>query len=365
MIPVRGPITYFVARIAGFLILGWIAIFIASAQVAELGEGAISGETHGDTPAWFAGYPNTALANGHAKIWVAMPDSERGYNRAVRFDRAGMVLFVRTPDGHTCFGPLNDPADHVPSHHDHVAGTAGEFGITAPPGYATAAAGDSFLKIGVGLLRKLDGQPYDFRRPYPLINPGHWRFETSSDRIRMIHDLDSDSGWAYSYVTDVYLSPDGPGFVLQRSLTNRGQYTIRTGHYNHNFVLLDGQGVAPGYAVEFSWPHAPAVERDLGPSARFDGRRLTVERRLGDRAVWLPLVATQPVSDEAWFAEVSAPKGGAAIRLTHKPLPQQTVVFVREPAFSVEPSVAIDLEPGETFHWTAGYTLQRLDEPER
>ena len=40
--------------------------------------------------------------------------------------------------------------------------------------YSETKPGESFLKIGVGILTKPDDQPYTFSRLYPVVNPGKW-----------------------------------------------------------------------------------------------------------------------------------------------------------------------------------------------
>ncbi|MCP4470911.1 MAG: hypothetical protein GY815_09535 [Gammaproteobacteria bacterium] len=96
-------------------------------------------------------FPRIELDNGYLQAAIFLPDAERGYYRGTRFDWSGIIERVDYA-GHRFYAPLH--RQHNPLGHDFVSGPAGEFAMFHPMGFDEAAAGESFVKIGVGLLEK-------------------------------------------------------------------------------------------------------------------------------------------------------------------------------------------------------------------
>src|SRR5689334_67880 len=99
----------------------------------------------GDDP---LSYPHAVLTNGALTLTVLLPDASRGYYRGSRFDWSGLVARAEC-GGHSLFAPWKSP--HDPTDPEGAFGTAEEFGMKGPDGYTEAKAGETFLKIGVGL----------------------------------------------------------------------------------------------------------------------------------------------------------------------------------------------------------------------
>ncbi|MEO6910898.1 MAG: hypothetical protein ABI158_08240 [Edaphobacter sp.] len=45
---------------------------------------------------------------------------------------------------------------------------------TLATGYDAAKPGETFLKPGVGVLRRIDSKPYSFSTAYPIVDGGTW-----------------------------------------------------------------------------------------------------------------------------------------------------------------------------------------------
>src|SRR5277367_2879104 len=111
---------------------------------------AVSTLTAADPPQ--ANPPQAAISNGilHAKLYL--PDAVNGYYRATRFDWSGVIASLDF-QGHSYFGvwfPRYDPLLH-----DAITGPVEEYRTgDSALGYADAAAGGTFIRIGVGVLRK-------------------------------------------------------------------------------------------------------------------------------------------------------------------------------------------------------------------
>ena len=108
---------------------------------------------------------SATITNGQVVAKLYLPNEKSGFYRGTRFDWSG-VIHSLTFDGHDYYGPWFTKTD--PSVHDFVyAGadiTAGPCSaITGPVdefkplGWDEAKPGGTFVKIGVGALRKEEG----------------------------------------------------------------------------------------------------------------------------------------------------------------------------------------------------------------
>ena len=76
-------------------------------------------------------------------------------------------------------------------------GPADEFQI--PLGYDEAPVGGTFIKIGVGVLRKAGNARYSAFSKYELVDPGKWSARTGADFVEFTQEL-SDPATGYGYV---------------------------------------------------------------------------------------------------------------------------------------------------------------------
>jgi hypothetical protein len=99
--------------------------------------------------------PSAEIENGVVKAKIHLPDSEKGYYRGTRFDWSGVIASLEHK-GHSYFGVWFDKYD--PKIHDAITGPVDEFlsgdGGTSTLGYDEAAVGGTFMRVGVGLLKK-------------------------------------------------------------------------------------------------------------------------------------------------------------------------------------------------------------------
>ena len=100
--------------------------------------------------------PQVTLSNGLITTTLYLPDTAQGYYRGTRFDWAGAFKSL-DHNGHIYIEQWFENYD--PKMHDAINGPAEEF---TPLGFTDAKPGDTFLKIGVGALRRADDKPYSF-----------------------------------------------------------------------------------------------------------------------------------------------------------------------------------------------------------
>jgi len=297
-------------------------------------------------------YPRLRLTNGKLTVSVMLPDAERGYYRGIRFDRSGIIESVDYA-GHRFYAPLREV--HDPAAHDSVVGPAEEFGIYEPLGYSEARAGESFVKIGVGLLQKANDEAYRFDADYRLLRAGDWRIEQSADRVGFTQRLDGDRGWSYRYRKVVRLLPGLPELVIEHRLENSGEKILDTDHYNHNFTLIDGQAYGPDYRVEL--PFSSGESRDADSLLRMRDKLLEVERPLGESAIWIPLFeGRDPGNYNA--ATIRNRRTGAAVSFRGDAPLERMVFWAVERAVCVEPFIRLRLAPGEVREWSYHYRFE-------
>ena len=174
-----------------------------------------------------ADFPQAQIKNGQIRATLCLPDAHKGYYRGTRFDWSG-VIFSLEYKGHNYYGPWFDKTD--PKVRDFVydgpAIVAGACSaITGPAeefltnnralGYDEAKAGGTFIKIGVGVLRKPDAGNYDRFKLYEMVDPGKWTVKKNSDSIQFTQAVtDPSSGYAYIYRKTVRLTKGKPEMVL-------------------------------------------------------------------------------------------------------------------------------------------------------
>src|SRR5664279_240070 len=127
--------------------------------------------------------PQAEITNGQIRATIYLPDSKNAYYQGVRFDWSGNMSGLEYK-GHNYFGQWF--SKYSPRIHDVIMGPVEDF---TPLDYAETKKGDSFVKIGVGVVYKHDDKPYEFSRYYELLNAGKWSVKKSSDRVLFIHDL--------------------------------------------------------------------------------------------------------------------------------------------------------------------------------
>ena len=117
-------------------------------------------------------------------------------------------------------------------------GPAEEF--QTPLGYDNAKEGDSFVKIGVGVLKKRDDTRYAFANLYDIIDHGKWSVNETANSIEFTQELsDRATGYGYLHKKTIRLLDDKPEMIIEHSLKNTGTLPIKSLLYDHNFTLFD------------------------------------------------------------------------------------------------------------------------------
>lgn len=318
-----------------------------------------------------AEFPRAEISNGlvHARLYL--PDPGHGYYRATRFDWSGVFASLEYK-GHSYYGPWFQKTDPkvrdfvydgpekviVASAGSAMTGPAEEF-VTAQ-GYDEAKAGGTFIKIGVGILRKPDDLKYDHFKPYEVVDPGKWTVHKHADSVEFIHEVnDLSSGYAYVYRKTVRLTRGKPEMVLEHSLKNTGRRVIDTSAYDHNFLVLDKQSPGPEFVIAFPFE----IKTDRPPKkdlAEIRGNQIVYLKTLENEER-----ATTPVqgfsdSPKDYDIRIENRKVGAGMRITADcPLRSAALWSIRT-VLCVEPFITIAVDPEREFTWKISYTFYSL-----
>lgn len=315
------------------------------------------------TTGFAADPPHATISNGQITAKMYLPDAGNGYYRSTRFDWSGAVFSVAYK-GHEFYGPWYDATDPSVINWVHrgpeivsgpcsaLYGPVNEF--QTPLGYNEAQAGGTFVKIGVGVLRKAGGA-YNRFVPYEVVDAGTWTIKKAADSVEFVQELsDAASGYAYRYRKVVRLEKGRPGMIIEHRLENTGKNPIRSQVYNHNFVVIDKQPPGPDYTftVPYEIQSTRPPNKDL---ADVRGNQVFFAKTLSGQdelTVFLQGFGKDPKDGTIVIANK---KAGAGVKISgDRPVVRSFLWSIRS-VLAVEPYVAVDIQPGQTFSWNDAF----------
>jgi len=313
--------------------------------------------------AFAADYPSAEITNNLIRAKIYLPHMQSGFYQGTRFDWSGVIYSLQA-NGHDYYGPWFTKTD--PSVHDFVyrdadivagpcsaiTGPVDEFG---PLGYDEAKPGGTFVKIGIGALRKASDEKYNNYHLYEIADGGQWTFGKHSDALELSQQLnDPGSGYGYVYQKSIQLTKGKTEMVLTHSLKNTGKRAIQTTVYNHNFLVLDHQ--APGPGVTISVPFDISTSRPpKSELAEIRGRQIVYLKTLEDRDTVATPVEGFNNTPEDNQVRIENSRLGAGISFrTNRPLLREALWSIRS-VLAMEPFLSISIEPGAEFTWQTVY----------
>ena len=310
-------------------------------------------------PAAQATHPEAQISNGLLTAKMYLPDAKNGYYRSTRFDWSGAVYSLQYK-GNEYYGVWYDRIDPkvvnwvfegdeiVSGPCSALAGPVNEF--QTPLGWDEAQPGGTFIKLGVGVLRRGEGT-YNRFVHYDVLNPGTWTVNKGANKVEFIQELNApELGYGYVYRKVVTLVEGKPEMVIEQSMKNTGAKAIHSNVYNHHFMVMNKQPPGPDFTIRF--PYAPKPTRAPN-TALIDvkGNELKYAKQLTGRdqaVVTFEGYGPSP-SDTEMFIENE--KMGAGVRITaDRPLIRNMLWSIRS-VFAIEPYIAVDIEPGQEFTW--------------
>lgn len=295
--------------------------------------------------------PQADITNGIIRTTLYLPDQKLGYYQGTRFDWSGAFKSLDY-DGHHYVEPWFEKYD--PKIHDAISGPVEEFTAL---GFADAKPGETFVKIGVGVLRKPDDNPYAFAREYDVVDHGKWDVKTANDYVDFRHELTDANGYSYRYTKTVRLTVGKPELVLEHSLKNTGKMLIETSVYDHNFFIIDGQPTGPDVTVRF--PFAVKAEgKGFGSAIYARDSSLVYTRALEkkEQVYSAGLQGFGPTAD-AYDFRIENLKTGAGVRATSDQPLEKLVFWACATTSCPEPYVRLRVMPGQEVTWKIRYAF--------
>jgi hypothetical protein len=317
--------------------------------------------------------PQIEITNGTLRAKIYLPDPVKGYYRGTRFDWSGVIGRLEYKS-HNYYGPWftkTDPTirDFIYDGPDIIAGPCSA--VTGPVdefvsnhqalGYEDAKAGGTFIKIGIGALRKPDEQKYSNYRLYDIVDPGHWAVHTKASSVEFVQQLtDPSSGYGYVYTKTIHLVSNKPEMVIEHTLKNTGKRAIETSVYNHNFLVLDNQPIGPDFSITLPF----SIKSEKPPNehlAAIRGNQIVYLAQLQDRdTVAAPLKGFGTTAND-YAVTIENKKVGAGMKIVgDRPLSSEYLWSIRS-VLAVEPYVDIAVQPGKEFKWKYSYSYYLLD----
>ena len=314
-----------------------------------------------------ADFPKAEISNGQIKATVYLPDATNGFYRSTRFDWSGVIGSLEYK-GHQFYGDWFQKIDAgvydfnydekgvVSAPFTAMVGPGEEFNTAGKAlGFDEAKPGGTFVKIGVGVLRKPDDSKFDHSKTYEIVDGGKWTVKKTRDSVEFTQELsDSASGYGYLYTKTVRLLPGKPEMVLEHRLKNTGTKRIETTVYDHNFWTLDNLAPGPGLVITFPF-QLQTVRPPQSGFAEIRGNEFVYTRTLADRDRVTSNL--QGFGDTAtdYDIRVENRKVGAGVRIRgDRPLSNIALWSIRT-VMAIEPYISMTIEPGKEFTWELTY----------
>ncbi len=230
-------------------------------------------------------------------------------------------------------------------------GLYNEFGIDTALGFEEARPGEWFQKIGVGALQKTEGA-YQFTTPFK-IRPAQFQFEAHPDRVLMRCLSESLNGYAYELRKEFCLRENG--LIINYELDNKGQKTIETDEYIHNFMGVDQQLIDKDYVLHFPFK---LDQRGFRALVDPENKMLFGEKQVGFNArpveqFFISHLNGGHTVPAVW--ELHYLKSGIGIRETGSFSTQKVNLWGWGHVISPELFHRIIIPPGETASWKRHY----------
>jgi hypothetical protein len=308
--------------------------------------------------------PSVTIHNGQITAKVYLSDNRNGdFYRSTRFDQTGIVgqlaLGREKIYGGAWFDLVSPeihdvsvtPARIIVNPNTAIMGPVEEYD---PVGFDDASSGGTFLKIGVGLLRRPDDKSYDHTRYYDIVDAGKRATRVVQNAVTFVQDVGEagNAEYAYHYEKTLRLVPGKPQMIIDHVLTNTGAKAIQTTVYDHNFLSLS----AGNDNVAITLPFAPIPNRPIqNELARIDGNSILYGKPLVDEdRVSFPITGFgNDVRD--YDIRVENTVTGVGMRVTaDQPLVRLNLWSIRS-VLGIEPYIGINLPSGASKRWSYTY----------
>ena len=302
------------------------------------------------------GFPSINISNGKLKATILLPDTAKGYYRAARFDWSGFMAQV-TYKKHTFFhewrgyiGKTDTFGIHNPYNTGTGAGIAEEF--RKPLNYQEAKAGETFVKVGVGIQLKDKDSAYYFAKNYQIVDKGKWETTFGKGWIQFTQTITTDYGYGYIYTKKITILPNSSIIKVIHSLKNTGTKSIETTTYSHNFFRFDDNPADENYLLTYPSPINPKDK--FSTKANFGNNTFKLNEELKGAAPVQGAYNTNGVNE----FELTNTKTKTAVHVKGDKPVIAPFLYVWRNAFCPEHMIAVTVPVGETTTWETEYAFE-------
>ena len=207
----------------------------------------------------------------------------------------------------------------------------------------------------MGVLRKPDDEKYSPYRLYDIVDHGEWSVHAKPDSIAFSQRVaDPSSGYGYLYQKIVSLVPGKSQMVIEHRLTNIGKRPIVSSVYDHNFLVLDNQGIGPDFSITLPFEIRPAKPVNAALGA-VNGKTISYLKKLEGHDQFVVGIEGFGKSPADYQITIENKHVGAGMKITgDRPLESEALWSIRA-ILAVEPFIHISIEPGKDFTWKYTY----------
>lgn len=291
------------------------------------------------------------------RLRIEMPEAGERPNDRTRFERAGYISEV-VLDGDIQFA-ANEPKNlsHPPT---GGRGLCSEYRTDYS---AEAATGGYYPKLGVGLIRKMDEQPYLFHRRYEDVQVFPVECTHTVDSAAFVTEPVPCMGYALR--TEKTVRVTGNRLKVETTAENTGEKSIELFEFCHNFISVDGMALGPSYRVEFPTLRDFGQARMIGIngkpcSLRGNGRGFTyAEYSEGASHIRVDCAGTDVSRPFTWKIINDAAK--AFVEGTESYQPVEIEIWSIDHILCPEVFQRVLLEPGKQYSWKRTWTFDTFE----
>jgi hypothetical protein len=316
-------------------------------------------------------YDPVIIKSSRLTVEIAQPGT---IYTGTRFDWSGFITQVTLDGEHTfCM-----PESLQPGQGSGGIGLCNEFGNELAVGYDEVQPGESFPKLGIGLLKRPDEGKYSFFRPHEIVEKFPIQVDSGADQARFtVHPVECRG---YATKLEKTLRVVENSLIIDYRLENTGSKPIFTHEYYHNFLGINRQPVGPAYRLHFPQPvrrePPPADMYKLAPPKLrwlpksilkwviniYMARMVQSMVLNGDEITWdetpkgfffSRLAGFQPRQEAQW--ELIHKPSGLSVCEVDDFSPTRLVVWGTAHVVSAEVYTDLNIASGDVTHWSRQY----------
>lgn len=289
------------------------------------------------------------------RLRVEVCEPNEAPNTTLRFDRAGFISEV-TLDGQTRFCATEPNNLWHPS--SGGRGLCSELLCDVSEEFKLD---EMFPKLGVGLLKKTENEPYCFYKKYE-----HKLFPVSVDASEMaaVFKTSAIPCGGYAAEQEKQIEVQGNTLILAMKVTNVGEKSLHIQEYCHNFFSIGGMAVGDAYTVDL--PGVKAIEiGNLKSSLGVDNYRGTPTgvqiAGYSNQYATLQFEPTQIGNELPFRWKLNNIAAKASISCEESFHPNSVAIWSVDHMVSPEVFYSFTLQPHQSISWKRAYTFDRVN----